>query len=75
MNVFTVAVGVLCLAYGVVTLFLRAKKPELFRKLGPMKERLGATAGTALHVVGYSLVPIGAGILFIVRGVQGHSLF
>ncbi|HVJ18036.1 MAG TPA: hypothetical protein VM686_21600 [Polyangiaceae bacterium] len=74
MNVVTVTVGVACVAYGIVTIVLRAKKPELFRKLGPMREKLGATAGTALHFIGYSLLPIGAGILFILRGLQGYSL-
>ncbi len=75
MNVMTVVIGVAALLFGATTLFLRAKDPSKFRKLQPMQERFGKTAGTVVHTVAYSLVPMGAGITFLVAGLNGVALF
>jgi hypothetical protein len=74
-NLVTVLVGVAMVVFGLATLVLRQVKPESFRKLGPRRERFGHGLGTAIHVVFYSLVPIGAGIFFILRGLAGQSFF
>lgn len=74
-NVATVLIGVAMVAFGLATLVVRQVKPAAFRKLGPMRERFGYGLGTTIHVVFYSLVPIGAGIVFIIRGVAGQSVF
>jgi hypothetical protein len=75
MNPVTLTVGVLCVAYGIATFILRATKPQFFRKLGPMRERFGHGVGTGVHVVGYSIMPLAAGVLFILMGLRGQSLF
>jgi hypothetical protein len=75
MNLPSVLVGVAMIAFGLTTLVLRQVKPEAFRKLQPMRERFGHVLGTTIHVVFYSLVPIGAGIVFIIRGVAGQSFY
>jgi len=63
--------GILALGFGLTTLVLRQVKPEVFHKLGPMKERWGDAAGTAIHVVGYSVIPIVAGIVWLMAGLGG----
>lgn len=75
MNVTTVVAGAAMIAYGLMTLVVRQVKPGAFRKLGPMRERFGDRAGTLIHVIGYSLVPIGAGVLFVMKGLAGEALF
>ena len=75
MNLTTVLFGVAMVAFGLVTVVLRQVKPSAFRKLGPMRERFGHAAGTLIHVIAYSLVPIGAGIWFVMRGFEGQAIF
>ena len=75
MNVTTVLVGAAMVAFGLVTLVLRQVKPAAFRKLGPMRERFGRRAGTLIHVIFYSLLPIGAGISFVMKGLAGQAIF
>lgn len=62
-------------AYGLMTLVVRQVKPGAFRKLAPMRERFGDRAGTLIHVIGYSLVPIGGGVFFVIRGLAGEAFF
>jgi hypothetical protein len=75
MNVTTVLAGAAMVAYGLTTLVVRQVKPGAFRKLGPMRERYGERAGTLIHVVGYSLFPIGAGVFFVIKGLAGEAFF
>jgi hypothetical protein len=75
MNLAGVLIGVAMVAFGLATLVLRQVKPAAFRKLQPMRERFGYVLGTIIHVVFYSLVPIGAGIVFIIRGIAGESFY
>ncbi len=53
-------IGALALAYGLFTLVARFVAPGsgMFRKLGPMKERFGPAAGTAIHWAAYTVAPI-----------------
>jgi hypothetical protein len=74
-NPLTVGIGVAAIAYGVFTLVARVKKPEMFRKLQPMKERWGPRAGLAVHIIGYSVVPIVFGVMSVLSGLAGKSLF
>lgn len=73
MNLLTVLIGVAMMTYGLITLVLRQIRPAAFHKLEAMRQRFGNVPGTAIHVIAYSLVPIGAGIVFIIRGLAGHS--
>ena len=75
MNPATVGIGVAAIGYGLFTLVARAKKPEMFRKLQPMKERWGPRAGLAIHIVGYTVAPIVFGVMSVVSGLAGKSLF
>jgi hypothetical protein len=53
------------------TLFLRVKNPEKFGKLNAMKEKYGEKTGAAIHAISYTVIPIIAGILFIIIGLAG----
>ncbi len=61
------AIGAAAIAYGAFTFWARAKKPQSMRKLEPMKKMWGARAGYTMHVVGYSVLPIGVGISFLLK--------
>jgi len=75
MNYTTLTIGLFALLFGIYTLVLRTKKPEKFGKLNVMKEKYGEKAGVAIHTISYTVIPIIAGILFIVIGLKGGALF
>ena len=75
MNYTTLAIGLVALAFGLCTLYFRMKRPEHFRKLNAMKEKFGEKTGTAIHTISYTVLPIIAGIVFIVGGLMGLALF
>ncbi len=69
MGVNTV-IGIFAIVFGVYTLSIRATNPSKFGKLQAMKERFGDSAGNAIHIVAYSVLPILFGIVILVRGLQ-----
>jgi len=75
MDYLTFGLGVAMCGFGAFTSVVYFVKPSLLGKLEPMKERWGPGAGMALHVTGYVILPITAGIVFILRGLQGQSIF
>jgi hypothetical protein len=74
-NPVTVLVGVAAVVYGVYTAWARRAKPEQFKKLDAMTRMWGHRGGLALHVVGYTVVPIVIGMMLILGGLRGTSLF
>lgn len=69
--------GTFCLAYGLFTLFVRFKKanPDAvqsegmkkdFGKLDIMREKFGYKLGTFIHVLFYTIIPLGLGISVLV---------
>ena len=75
MNPITTLIGAAALLYGIYTFYLRATNPAKFGKLEAMKEQWGETAGYAIHVLAYSIVPILFGVVMLMRGLEGGSLF
>ncbi len=75
MNYTTLAIGLFALLFGICTLFLRVKNPEKFWKLNAMKEKYGEKTGVAIHTISYTIIPIIAGIIFIVIGLKGGAIF
>ena len=67
--------GVFALTFGVVTLVARFVAPnsKLFGKLGPMKERFGDKAGTAIHVMAYTVMPIVFGGIMLTAAMSTPS--
>ena len=65
-NVF---LGALMVVYGIVTLILRRVAPDRFWKLETMKKKWGERAALRIHVIGYTVLPLVAGTVLIVRGL------
>ena len=65
-------IGILALLYGLYTIYLRVRKDsKAWGKLEKMKEAYGEKAGTAIHIISYSIVPIAVGIVGIVAYCLG----
>lgn len=75
MDPITLLFGIVALAYGVYTLWARAAKPESFGKLQSMQSTFGKAAGTFIHFIMYTVVPIVAGIIALILAFQGKSFF
>ena len=65
-NVF---LGALMVVYGIVTLILRRVAPDRFWKLETMKKKWGEKVALRIHVIGYTVLPLVAGTVLIVRGL------
>ena len=57
--------GIICVLYGVFTVIASIIKPGMFSKLERMKEAYGEKAGYAIHLVSYSLIPLGTWTVWI----------
>ena len=75
MDLLTVAIGGAAIAFGIVTFFMRLLHPGKFKKLEPMKKFWGETAGYAIHFAGYTIVPILAEIVILLKDLDGGTLF
>ena len=64
-----VLLGALMIVYGVVTLIMRKVAPDRFLKLEPMKRKWGEKAAMRIHVIGYTVLPLVAGLVLIVRAL------
>ena len=74
MDPVTIGLGVFGLGFGGYTSLLRFTNPAKLGKLEPMRQKFGATAGTAIHLVAYSVAPIAFGVVMLVAGLQGVSV-
>lgn len=61
--------GVLALGFGLYTMYVRATSPNKLGKLDAMKKQWGEQAGTIVHVVGYTVLPIIVGLVLIVTSL------
>ena len=75
MNIITIIFGAFCIGYGIFTAIMRVKSPEKFGKLEAMKTKFGGKTGTIIHIVFYSFLPILAGVVFLIIGFSGVSIF
>ena len=65
-------IGILALLYGLYTIYLRVRKDsKAWGKLEKMKEVYGEKAGTVIHIISYTIVPIAVGIVGIVAYCLG----
>ena len=58
-------IGVLAIAYGVYSYIQRKTAPEKIEKLRIMIERNGEKMGHSIHMFGYTILPIAAGLLLL----------
>ncbi len=74
MDPVTAGLGVLGLGFGGYTSLLRVINPAKLGKLEPMRQKFGHTAGTAIHLVAYSVAPTLFGVVMLVAGIRGASI-
>ena len=73
---FTLIIGILALLFGLFTIYLRLFKDDSgLGKLDSMKKVYGDKAGTIIHVISYTVLPIVIGILGIVGYFLGIDIF
>ena len=73
---FTLIIGILALLFGLFTFYLRLfKDAKGLGKLDSMKKVYGDKAGTIIHVISYTVLPIVIGILGIVGYFLGIDIF
>lgn len=75
MDPLTIAIGVLAVGIGLATGVLRMTAPTKLKKLGPMQDRFGATAGSLVHLLFYTVLPLAFGGVALLLGLHGRSLF
>ncbi len=57
--------GVLAIVYGIYSYIQRKTAPEKIEKLQTMIERNGEKMGHSIHLVGYTIMPIIAGLMLL----------
>ena len=63
--------GVLAIVYGLYSYYQRKTAPENIPKLQEMIERNGEKMGHSIHLFGYTILPIIAGLLILNYYFQG----
>ena len=58
-------IGLLAIAYGIYSYVQRKTAPDKIEKLQVMIERNGEKMGHSIHLFGYTIMPIAAGLLFL----------
>ena len=58
-------IGVLAIAYGIYSYVRRKTAPEDIDKLQEMIERNGEKMGHSIHLFGYTIMPIVAGLMLL----------
>jgi hypothetical protein len=63
--------GVLAILYGLYSFYQRKTAPEDIKKLQIMIERNGEKMGHSIHLFGYTILPIVAGLLLLHAHFRG----
>jgi len=63
-------VGVLAIVYGLYCFIQRKLAPENIKKLQTMIERNGETMAHSIHLFGYTILPIVAGLLLLYASLR-----
>ncbi len=63
--------GVLAIVYGLYYLVQRKVAPENLQKLQSLIERNGEKMGNSIHLFGYTILPIVAGLLLLHAHFRG----
>ena len=64
-------VGVLAIAYGFYSYHQRKTRPESIAKLQESIERNGEKMANNIHLIGYTIMPIFCGFLFLLSHFRG----
>jgi len=68
---FNFIIGVLAIVYGLYSFVQRKIAPEKIEKLQSMIERNGEKMGHSIHLFGYTILPIVAGLLLLFAHFRG----
>lgn len=68
---FNFVIGVLAIVYGLYCFIQRKVAPEKIVKLQTMIERNGEKMGHSIHMFGYTILPIVAGLLLLYAHFRG----
>jgi hypothetical protein len=68
---FNFIIGVLAIVYGLYSFIQRMIAPEKIEKLQTMIERNGEKMGHSIHLFGYTILPIVAGLLLLYAHFRG----
>ena len=63
--------GVLAIVYGLYSYIQRKTAPQNIKKLQTMIERNGEKMANSIHLFGYTILPIIAGLLLLYAHFQG----
>jgi hypothetical protein len=64
-------IGLLAIVYGLYCFIQRKTAPEKIEKLQTMIERNGEKMGNSIHLFGYTVMPIVAGLLLLFAEFRG----
>ena len=62
---FNFIIGLLAIAYGIYSYIQRKTAPENIEKLQEMIERNGEKMANSIHLFGYTIMPIVAGLMLL----------
>jgi len=75
MNNTTIGIGVAAIFFGIYSLYLRITGNDRFKKLKDLQERFGEKNGGWIHLILYCFAPTIFGIIMIMAGRKGFSMF
>ena len=71
----TLIFGIFALLFGLLTIYLRVfRNSKGLSKLEAMKDTYGEKLGLVIHIISYTVVPIVAGIVMIVKYLLAENL-
>ena len=70
---FDIIIGVFAIVLGILSALQRIFKPESSRKLVAMRKTYGEKAGSIVHFVSYTVVPVLFGIVILVRAFSAGA--
>ena len=71
MSNFNFILGVLAIVYGLYSYYQRKTAPEKIEKLQTMIARNGEKMGHSIHLFGYTILPIVAGLMLLHAHFRG----
>ena len=66
-------VGVLAIVYGLYSYYRRKTAPQDIDKLQEMIERNGEKMANSIHLVGYTIMPIIAGLMLLFAAYRAYG--
>ncbi len=66
-------VGVLAIVYGLYSYYQRKTAPENIAKLQESIERNGEKMANSIHLVGYTIMPIIAGLMLLFAAYRSYA--